>query len=386
MKPRIRQIARLLGAAFIAVVIGALPVAKAAVPIDIAERLRQTAGLWKTSIEQTKQMQQFNENTPSTAMAGDMNRRVYSSMMAQAVMEAITRNPADALDVTNAAINAAPDLKAGILQNLSIAFPTMGSTFAGATQAVRPIQVATAAAGRAPPAIGQRGEAGLVAAEVIGDIGDDDSLEGFNRAMFGLNDILDSILFVPIARAYRFIMPETLREMGRNFFQNLNEPVVAINDLLQGDFSNAGVSVGRLAVNSTVGLFGFFEVAERLDLKEHPADFGQTLHTYGVGSGPFIVLPFFGPSTIRDTVGSGIDTFLNPLSYVLDVETRMFLKVSEIIVKREAVLDQVDELRKESVDFYSTVKSSWQQKRAQKLRKGEPPPAENIDVLFADVK
>jgi phospholipid-binding lipoprotein MlaA len=181
-------------------------------------------------------------------------------------------------------------------------------------------------------------------------------------------------------------MPETLREMGRNFFQNLNEPVVAINDLLQGDFSNAGVSVGRLAVNSTVGLFGFFEVAERLDLKEHPADFGQTLHTYGVGSGPFIVLPFFGPSTIRDTVGSGIDTFLNPLSYVLDVETRMFLKVSEIIVKREAVLDQVDELRKESVDFYSTVKSSWQQKRAQKLRKGEPPPAENIDVLLADVK
>jgi phospholipid-binding lipoprotein MlaA len=251
---------------------------------------------------------------------------------------------------------------------------------------VRPIQVVTAAAGRAPPAIGQRGEADLVAAEVIGDTGDDDPLEGFNRAMFGLNDILDSILLVPIARAYRFIMPETLREMGRNFFQNLNEPVVAINDLLQGDFSNAGVSVGRLAVNSTVGLFGFFEVAERLDLKEHPADFGQTLHTYGVGSGPFIVLPFFGPSTIRDTVGSGIDTFLNPLSYVLDVETRMYLKVSEIVVKREAVLDQVDELRKGSVDFYSAVKSSWQQKRAQELRKGEPPPAENIDALFADVK
>jgi phospholipid-binding lipoprotein MlaA len=386
MKPLIRQIARLLGAAFIVVVIGALPVAKAAVPTNIAERLRQTAGLWQTSIEQQKQMRQFNGNTPSTAMAGDMNRRVYSSMMAQAVMEAITRNPADALDVTNAAIDAAPDLKAGILQNLSIAFPTMGSTFAGATQAVRPIQVVTAAAGRAPPAIGQRGEADLVAAEVIGDTGDDDPLEGFNRAMFGLNDIFDSILLVPIARAYRFIVPETLREMGRNFFQNLNEPVVAINDLLQGDFSNAGVSVGRLAVNSTVGLFGFFEVAERLDLKEHPADFGQTLHTYGVGSGPFIVLPFFGPSTIRDTVGSGIDTFLNPLSYVLDVETRMYLKVSEIVVKREAVLDQVDELRKGSVDFYSAVKSSWQQKRAQVLRKGEPPPAENIDALFADVK
>jgi hypothetical protein len=151
MKPLIRQIARLLGAAFIVVVIGALPVAKAAVPTNIAERLRQTAGLWQTSIEQQKQMRQFNGNTPSTAMAGDMNRRVYSSMMAQAVMEAITRNPADTLDVTNAAIDAVPDLKAGILQHLSIAFPTMGSTFAGATQAVSPIQVVTATAGRAPP-------------------------------------------------------------------------------------------------------------------------------------------------------------------------------------------------------------------------------------------
>lgn len=386
MKPPIRQIARHLAATVIAVMLGVLPAANAAVPADIAERLRQTAGIWQASVAQQQQMRQLTGNAPSTAMAGEMNRRVYSSMMAQAVMEAITRNPADALDVTNAAITAAPDLKPGILSNLSTAFPTMATTFAGSGQPVRPVELVTAAAPRAPPASHQQSEADRVAAEIGGDTADDDPLEGFNRAMFAVNDFLDSYLLVPIARAYRFILPETVREMGRNFFENLNEPVIAINDLLQADFENAGVSVGRFFVNSTVGLFGFFEVAERLDLQEHPADFGQTLHTYGVGSGPFVMLPFFGPSTIRDTVGTGVDSFFNPIGYLLDFETRMYLKASEIVVKREAVLDPLDELRKGSIDYYAAVKSAWQQNRAKELRKGEPPPVENLDALFDDVK
>jgi phospholipid-binding lipoprotein MlaA len=372
MKPPTSKITRLLNVVCFAVVICTLSAANAAVPTDISERLRQTAGLWQTSVDQQRLL---TGNAPSTAMASELDRQVYSSMMAQIVMEAITRSPADALDVTNAAIGAAPDLKAEIVRNLSIAFPTMATAFAGAGQPARATQMTAPAVPRAPSLRQQPRDAG-----------DDDPLEGFNRAMFGLNDILDSILLAPIAKAYRFIMPETLREMGRNFFENLNEPVVAINDVLQGDFSNAGVSVGRLAVNSTIGLFGFFEVAERLDLKAHPADFGQTLHHYGVGSGPFVMLPFFGPSTIRDTAGSGIDSFLNPIGYFLDVETRLYLKASEIVVKREAILDQVDQLREGSVDFYSAVKSSWLQKRAQELRKGAPPQAENIDALFADVK
>jgi len=386
MKPSISKITSLLGVACFALLLGTLPAANAAVPADIAERLSRTAGLWQTSVAQQRQMEQLTDNAPSTAMAGDMNRQVYSSMMAQAVMEAITRNPADAMDVTNAAIAATPDLKAEILQTLSIAFPTMANTFAGAGQPPRPAPMTTPASPRAPPVAQDQNEADRVAAELIGETTDDDPLEGFNRFMFGFNDILDSIVLVPIAKAYRFIMPEHLREMGRNFFENLNEPVVAINDLLQGDFSNAGVSVGRLAINSTIGLFGFFEVAERLDLKQHPADFGQTLHTYGVGSGPFVMLPFFGPSTIRDTAGSGIDSLLNPIGYLLDFETRIYLKASEIVVKREAVLDQVEQLRESSVDFYAAVKSSWLQNRAVELRKGAPPPVENIDALFADVK
>lgn len=391
MKPPINQISRLLGTALssfagLAMIAGVLASASAAVPADIADRLRQTAGIWQTSVAQQRQMQQLTGNSPSTAMAGEMNRRVYSSMIAQTVMEAITRNPADALDVTNAAINAAPDLKTEILSNLSVAFPTMATTFAGSGQPVRPVKVVTTAAPRAPPVVEQQSEADLVAAEISGNAADNDPLEGFNRAMFAVNDFLDSYLLVPIARAYRFVLPETIREMGRNFFQNLNEPVVAINDLLQADFENAGVSAGRFVINSTIGLFGFFEVADQLDLNGHPADFGQTLHTYGVGPGAFIVLPFFGPSTLRDTVGTGVDSLLNPVGYLLDSETRMYLKASEIVVKREAALDPVDELRKGSVDFYAAVRSAWQQNRATELRKGKPPPAENLDALFTDVK
>lgn len=389
MKPPMNQITRFLAGVAMAVAIsalwlGSLPAANAAVPADIAERLRQTAGIWQSSVEQQREMQRLTGNSPSTAMAGEMNRRVYSSMMAQTVMEAITRNPADAQDVTNAAINAAPDLKAGILSNLSVAFPTMAPTFAGSGQPVRPVGVVTSAAPRAPP--GSQNEADQIAAEVSTNPADHDPLERFNRAMFAVNDFLDSYLLVPIAKAYRFIMPETLREMGRNFFESLNEPVVAINDLLQADFENAGVSASRFFINSTVGLFGFFEVAERLELKEHPADFGQTLHHYGVGKGAYIVLPFFGPSTLRDTVGTGIDSLLNPIGYLLDAETRLYLKASEIVVKREGSLDQVEELKKGSVDYYAAVRSAWQQNRARELRKGAPPPAENIDALFEDVK
>jgi phospholipid-binding lipoprotein MlaA len=386
MKSPIGQITRLLGAAVFAMLMGTFTAANAAVPADIEEGLRQTASIWQTSVAQQTQMQQLTGNTPPTALAGEMNRRVYSSMMAQVVMEAITRNPADARDVTNAAINAAPDLKASILSNLSIAFPTMAAIFAGSGQSVRPVRVVTAAALRASPAARQLSEADQVVAETSGVAADDDPLESFNRAMFAVNDFLDSYLLVPIARVYRFVMPETVRGMGRNFFKNLNEPVVAINDLLQADFENASVSIGRFFINSTVGLFGFFEVAERLYLKEHPADFGQTLHTYGVGSGPFLMLPFFGPSTLRDTVGTGVDSFFNPIGHLLDFETRMYLKASEIVVKREAVLDPLDELRKRSVDYYAAVRSAWQQNRARVLRKGEPPPVENLDALFNDVK
>ena len=368
--------------------------AGAAVPAEIEDRIRTAADMWRANARQQAEMERFSGDPHMSAVARSLNRQVSASLISQAVMESISRDPSTATEATTLALTAAPELRSEIQTNLAVAFPTMPRLQA-VPERRPPVETAprrsdtqpASAQPRGPPATADVDEADAAAAELLGpDTDNRDPLEDVNRAIFAFNDFLDSYIMVPIAKTYRFIMPETLREMGRNFFENFNEPVVAINDALQGDFENAGTSLGRFVVNSTVGLFGFFEVAERIDLKEHPADFGQTLHTYGVGSGPYVMLPFFGPSTVRDAVGKGVDSFLNPISYLLDFETRLYLKASEIVVDREDVLDELEELRKGSLDYYAAVRSAWFQNRAQELRKGEPPPADDIDKLFADVK
>ena len=318
------------------------------------------------------------------AVARQMNRNVTASLITQVVMDAISRNPADAQAAMAIAVNAAPELGPAITQQLRIAFPALLQT-ATRPRLVTPPPIQTGALSRAPTPT-ESSEADLAATQVLNESNDQDPLEGFNRAIFAFNDLLDSYLMVPIAYVYRLIMPAPLRRMGRNFFENFNEPVVAINDLLQRDLENAGTSVGRFVINSTIGLFGFFEVAERVGLEEHPADFGQTLHSYGVGPGPYIVLPFLGPSTARDAVGGGVDSFLSPMTYVLDFETRMYLKAGEIVGYREQVLDPLKELREGSLDYYAAVRAAWFQKREEELRKGAPSKTEGVDKLFSDVK
>jgi phospholipid-binding lipoprotein MlaA len=374
MTPQIPQIAiRLtiltLSAIFLLEIgIATATAVRASVPENIKHRLIQTAATWRDSVE----LQKLISRDPNiAALTGSMNRRVYSSMMAQTVIEAISLNPSSAAEVSQAAFQAAPELKSDIIQKLTMAFPANAGTF---TASFPPIRVPLERS--QPRPVGSK----LAVAP------NDDPIEGFNRFIFGINDVLDSWLLVPVAKAYRFIMPNKLREMGRNFFENLSEPVVAINDLLQGDLENTGVSVGRFLINSTAGLFGVFEVADELDLKAHPADFGQTLHSYGVASGPYIVLPFFGPSTVRDAVGSGVDSFLNPLSYLLDFEARIYLKGSELVVKREEYLDQVEELKKGSIDYYAAFRAAWAQRRMRELQKGKPRVIDNLDALFKDVK
>ncbi len=164
-------------------------------------------------------------------------------------------------------------------------------------------------------------------------------------------------------------MPETLRHIARNFFENIGEPVVAINNVLQGDLENAGVSLGRFAVNSTVGILGFFEVAERIDLPEHPADFGQTLHRYGVGDGGYLVLPILGPTTARDAVGQGVDLFLNPFHYLLELETLLYIRAGELVVKREEAIEAVEKLQATPPDHYSAARNAFFETRALELRK-----------------
>lgn len=363
MTALVRTTIRLLAA-----LLAAAAPAHAAVPPDIESRILHLAADWRTNEATQSRLAQMSGNPHSGGIAASLNRRVSTSLISQAVMDAISRDPADATDAVALAVRAAPRLENDIRTNLAQAYPALaGDIWAAGRAPPRPPPAATVAS-RPQPAPAH-------AAPPPADRGDArDPAEGFNRAIFAVNDVLDTYLIAPVARAYRWAMPQTLREMGRNFFENFNEPVVAINDALQGDLESAGTSVARFAVNSTIGILGFFEVANRIDLAEHPADFGQTLHSYGVGAGPYVVLPLLGPSTARDTAGDVVDIFLNPIGYFLDFETRLYMKaVEELLVKREAALDATDELRK-SPDYYAATRAGWFARREIELRKQLPEP------------
>jgi phospholipid-binding lipoprotein MlaA len=195
----------------------------------------------------------------------------------------------------------------------------------------------------------------------------DDPWEGFNRAMFAVNDGLDRAVLRPVASGYGRVTPDPVKRALRNAFSNLKEPVRFANELLQGEFGEARTTAERFFFNSTIGLGGLFDHASDLGLKRRPADFGQTLHAYGVKSGPYLVLPLLGPSTVRDAIGTGVDILFNPMTYATGTVDGLALRAGNVISTREALIEPIDDLRANSVDFYAAVRSVWAQDRAREL-------------------
>ncbi len=140
----------------------------------------------------------------------------------------------------------------------------------------------------------------------------DDPLEPMNRTIFDVNDFLDRLLIRPLTELYRFTVPDYLRDRVANVLSNMGEPVVFANNMMQGEVSNAGTTAGRFLVNTTIGAAGIFEVAADWDMPKQRGDFGQTLSTWGVKGGPYLVLPLFGPSNFRDAIGLGVDMVTSP--------------------------------------------------------------------------
>lgn len=134
-----------------------------------------------------------------------------------------------------------------------------------------------------------------------------DPWEGFNRRVFAFNEVMDKYVAKPLARGYQYVTPQDVDDSVSNFFSNLDDVLVVVNDIGQLKFGQALSDTGRFLVNSTVGFFGFFDVATHIGLPKHDEDFGQTLGYWGVGTGPYIILPVLGPSTLRDAVGEGIE-------------------------------------------------------------------------------
>ena len=199
------------------------------------------------------------------------------------------------------------------------------------------------------------------------DMKDNDPLEGFNRAMFGFNHVVDTILLRPIAAGYRYVAPQMVRNHIGNFSDNLYEPVNAINALLQGDVQQGMTSFWRFVINTTIGFGGINDVASEAGLQYRSEDFGQTLGVWGVDSGPYLVLPLLGPSSVRDGTGRIADIFLDPINYYVDFWTAAGIDAGQAVVTRERYLDPIDDIYASSLDPYASFRSIYQQRRAAQI-------------------
>ncbi len=193
-----------------------------------------------------------------------------------------------------------------------------------------------------------------------------DPLEGFNRVMFNINKGIDTIVLRPLASIYRGIVPELVRKGVNNFLTNLNQPVIMANSILQGDLENAGHTFGRFATNSMFG-FGLFEVAESAGVKNREEDFGQTLGVWGVGSGPYLVLPLMGPSSGRDLVGRVGDMMMDPIDNPWNGWLSDGWQYAHSGAKglnfRAQNFEIINNLYDNSVDPYAAFRSSYLQRR-----------------------
>jgi phospholipid-binding lipoprotein MlaA len=213
-----------------------------------------------------------------------------------------------------------------------------------------------------------------------------DPAEPVNRAIFKANMAADHAVMKPVAEAYTEHVPEGVQKGIHNVVQNLKEPAVAVNDALQGNMKQAWQSVQRLTLNTTVGVVGFFDVADKWGLPPHKADFGQTLAVWGVGDGPFVELPLLGPSNARDTVGTVIDLAMNPLTFVGGAPATYAGAATggaAVVDTRAQHLNDLDELERNSLDFYASLRSVYRQHRDAEISaaKGpEQPPEGQVDI------
>jgi phospholipid-binding lipoprotein MlaA len=212
-----------------------------------------------------------------------------------------------------------------------------------------------------------------------------DPFEGFNRSIFAFNEGVDKVILKPVAKGYKAIMPEPLNQGVTNFFSNLDDVVVIANDLLQFKLTQAASDTGRIVLNSTVGLLGFFDVASQVGLTKHDEDFGQTLGYWGIGNGPYIVLPLFGPSSARDAFGFGTDTFLDPLYYYAGSKNGIKTVApyaAKAVDERSDLLAAEKVLNTAALDKYAYLRDAYLARREYLVYDGNPPEDEEDDDIF----
>jgi len=324
------------------------------------------------------------DTRPADASGGDLwtglRRQRALASYAEVVTLAMDRYPNQREEILVLAVMAAPALGEAVLGRIEAAYPNLPFEAVSTTPLAadrpriqRDARARQLAANESSDAFSQ-----LEADEdLMGDENAapelDDPIEGLNRFIFAFNDMIDTLALRPLAGLYSFVAPETVKRSMRNFFDNLDEPVVFANELLQFEGEAAAVTLGRFVVNSTVGAAGLFDVAEEWGMPAQTADFGQTLYVYGVGPGPYIMLPLIGPSSARHTVGRGMDTLMHPRTWLLPTGVNLGLTGGNALVLRERLIEPLDQLRLGSLDYYSALRSAYYQNRLRTIREEQSP-------------
>ncbi len=222
-----------------------------------------------------------------------------------------------------------------------------------------------------------------------------DPLETMNRGIFAFNEFFLEWVLGPISGAYKGIFPDPVRESVGNILHLVAAPIILANDLLQAEWERAWITTQRTVVNATVGVAGVFDVAENVGLPRHTEDFGQTLAVWGIGEGFYLVLPFFGPSNPRDGIGKFVDGYFHPLTRWADntdrEEITYGLFSASAVHDYSEVMDELDQIRKTSIDYYAAIRSMYRQRRAAEIRNGvevELPPIPDLgfDIDVEDME
>jgi phospholipid-binding lipoprotein MlaA len=200
-----------------------------------------------------------------------------------------------------------------------------------------------------------------------------DPMESWNRGVYGFNDALDRAVVKPVATVYRGVLPQWMRSGVGNFFNNLEDVWSIVNNALQFRGRDTGDSIGRVMVNTTIGIVGLLDVASELNIERHTADFGLTLGRWGVGAGPYVVLPLLGPTTMRGVVALPVDWKGNLVNQVTDEATRYGLVGLDLVDTRAKYLQAGSVVEEAALDQYSFIRDSYLQRQRNRVYDGNPP-------------
>ncbi|OGQ79990.1 MAG: hypothetical protein A3F90_19605 [Deltaproteobacteria bacterium RIFCSPLOWO2_12_FULL_60_19] len=202
-----------------------------------------------------------------------------------------------------------------------------------------------------------------------GDDRDQDPWEGFNESIFTFNRQVDRFVLKPIATGWDFVLPDAFQRSLKNAMDNLSFPRRLINNLLQVKIGGAGREVARFTVNSTIGFVGFLDVAkDAFGIQQSDEDTGQTFGVWGIGPGPYLILPFLPPLTVRDGIGLAFDTAMNPMSYFIPFYATAAVYATNVVNERSLNLDKFERVEESVVDLYSAVRNAYLQRRAAAIK------------------